>query len=147
LISVVELYHKRQGCYPDRLLADQIYRSRANISWCSERGIRLSGPRLGRLPKNPQTTRASKAQERRDADDRNVVEGVFGTTKTSYGIDCVAAKTEETTKTVISLAIMVFNLKKLLRTSLSLLYELLNFIKDGICWIDSRQWLPGWSAT
>ncbi len=31
---------------------DKIYRTRENLAWCKERGIRLSGLPLGRPPKN-----------------------------------------------------------------------------------------------
>ena len=53
LITALENYHKRTGHYPERVLADQLYRNRKNISFCKEHGIRLSGRALGR-PKNDQ---------------------------------------------------------------------------------------------
>ena len=114
LTSAAERFFERYGRWPDRILADKIYRTRTNIAWCAERHIRLSGPKLGRPPKDAGVTREQKAKERKDAADRNIVEGVFGTTKRTYGLDCVATRLEETTKTVIAITIMVFNLKKLL---------------------------------
>ena len=65
--------------------------------------------------------------EKRDAAERNVVEEVFGTAPMVYGLDPVRARLEETTKTVIGLAILVFNLKKLLTVSLSLFLGALIF--------------------
>ena len=133
LIEAVESYCIRNGCYPDRLLADKIYRTRKNLAWCKDKDIRISGPRLGRPPKDDQVTRRQKATEKRDAADRNVVEGVFGTAKGVYGLDPVKARLEETTKTMIGLAILVFNLKKLLTSSLSLfLGVLILLLKDAI---------------
>jgi len=123
LIDAAESYLDRTGHYPSRILADQIYRNRSNLSWCKERGIRLSGPRLGRPPIDSEVTRQAKATARRDSADRNVVEAVFGTVKQAYGMDRVAARLEETTKTVICLAIMAFNLKKMLAASLSAFLE------------------------
>ncbi|MQN01730.1 MAG: transposase [bacterium LCO1.1] len=41
----------RTGHYPERVLADQIYRTRENRKFCKENGIRLSGPKLGRPSK------------------------------------------------------------------------------------------------
>ncbi len=38
-----ENYKNRTGHYPERILADQIYRNRDNRKFCSEHGIRLSG--------------------------------------------------------------------------------------------------------
>ena len=51
LITQVESYRCRYGYYPGSVHVDQIYRTRENRRWCRERGIRLSGPPLGRTPK------------------------------------------------------------------------------------------------
>ena len=48
LTEAVERFKERTGYYPNRVLADQIYRTRANRSYCKEHGIRLSGAKLGR---------------------------------------------------------------------------------------------------
>ncbi len=48
-ISQVEAYKDLTGCYPESVHADKIYRTRVNRAWCKERGIRLSGPPLGRV--------------------------------------------------------------------------------------------------
>ena len=47
-----ERFKRRTGYYPASIHADKIYRNRDNLSWCLARGIRLSGPNLGRPPKN-----------------------------------------------------------------------------------------------
>lgn len=44
LIEAIERFKERTGYYPERVLADQIYRTRENRSYCKEHGIRLSGP-------------------------------------------------------------------------------------------------------
>lgn len=44
---VVEEYWRRFGEYPERILADKIYRSHKNRTFCKEQGIRISSPRLG----------------------------------------------------------------------------------------------------
>ena len=142
LIPAVESYCIRNGFYPDRLLVDKIFRTRKNLAWCKDRDIRISGPRLGRPPKDDQATRKQKATEERDAADRNVVEGVFGTAKVVYGLDPVRARLEETTKTVIGLAILVFNLRKLLAASLSQsLGALISLLRDTI-----RHLLDWWQV-
>lgn len=48
---MAERFQEREGHYPARILADKIYRNRDNLSYCKERGIRLSGPALGRPQK------------------------------------------------------------------------------------------------
>src|SRR6056297_4237069 len=49
LMASVERYKAKYGYYPEAVLADQLYRNRKNLAYCNERGIRLSGPKLGRL--------------------------------------------------------------------------------------------------
>ena len=44
LIGAAEQYYKRNGQYTERVLADNIYRNRKNLSYCKLHGIRLSGP-------------------------------------------------------------------------------------------------------
>jgi hypothetical protein len=53
LIAQVERFRERFGHYPESVHADQIYRTRENLRWCKERGIRLSGHRWV----NPHQTR------------------------------------------------------------------------------------------
>lgn len=147
LIASATAYFKRNGHWPDRILADKLYRTRSNITWCTERGIRLSGPKLGRPLKDAKLTKQMKAQERQDAADRNVIEGVYGTTKQSYGLNRVAARLEETTKTVIAMAILVFNLKKLLSSSLASLLDTLFEVFDLLNQLSTGKWtqsLPVW---
>lgn len=48
LISAVENYHKRNGRYPKRVLADKIYRSIKNLTFCKKHGISRSGLPLGK---------------------------------------------------------------------------------------------------
>jgi IS5 family transposase len=48
----VERYREHTGVYPERALTDKAYRTRENLEYCKERGIRLSGPKLGRPPKD-----------------------------------------------------------------------------------------------
>jgi transposase, IS5 family len=52
LQAQVEEYKNFTGCYPESVHVDKIYRTRKNLAWCKERGIRISGVPLGRPPKN-----------------------------------------------------------------------------------------------
>ena len=49
LCSIINARVSRTGFYPERVLADQIYRTQDNRAYCKLRGIRLLGPKLGRL--------------------------------------------------------------------------------------------------
>ena len=82
-----EQYYSRYGRYPERVLADKIYRNRGNLAYCEEKGIRLSGPALGRPKKDAVRDR-----------------------KTEYEDIC---DRKETTQTVITLSILALNLSKL----------------------------------
>jgi hypothetical protein len=117
LIPAVEAYKKHYGFYPERVLADQIYRNKNNRVYCKERGIRLTGPRLGR----PSATedKALKRQQAQDSADRNAVEGKFGEGKHKYGLNRIMARIKESCETVISLAFLSMNINKRLRVSLS----------------------------
>ena len=59
LKTAIAKYKERTGHYPERVLVDQIYRNRENISYCSNLGIRLSGKKLGR-PKKDADSKAEK---------------------------------------------------------------------------------------
>ncbi len=49
----VEKYRERFGFYPKAVIVDKIYRTRANQEYCKKKGIRLSGPPLGRPKFDP----------------------------------------------------------------------------------------------
>lgn len=70
----VKRFRKRAGHYPERVLADRIYRTCENKRYCRECGIRLSGPKLGRPGK---TAKEDKKQECRDNTDIGEVERSF----------------------------------------------------------------------
>lgn len=114
--SVVEAYRRRYGRYPARILADRIYRNRDTLAFCKEKGIRLTGPALGRPPKDKTVTKEARRQEYEDICDRNIVEGGFGTVKTAYGLSRVAVRLETTARCVIGVALLVMNLMKRLRS-------------------------------
>lgn len=115
LIQEIEKYRVRFGYYPERVLADKIYRTRDNLRYCREHGIRLSGPALGRRPVNDELCAEQKRQERKDAGDRNAVEGKFGEGKRAYGLNRIMCRLEETSETQIVLIFLVMNLNKILR--------------------------------
>ena len=120
LRRAVERYRERYGCYPERVLADKIYRNRQTLAFCKEHGIRLSGPALGKPPKNPVLSRQAKKQEYQDSCDRNIVEGAFGTAKTAYGLGRVMAHRPETAFCVIGVALLLLNLTRSLRVAFAL---------------------------
>jgi len=110
LQAAVERYRARFGYYPKAVLADQIYRTRDNLRFCKEKGIRLSGPQLGRPSSADQQEQKKIAKA--DAAARNAVEGKFGEGKRSYGLGRIRAHLQTTSETVIGLQLLVMNLEK-----------------------------------
>ncbi|MEZ2224826.1 IS5 family transposase [Microcoleus sp.] len=108
LKTQVEAYHKFTGYYPESVHADRIYRNRENRAWCKEKGIRLSGPPLGRPPAN--VSKSKKRQALEDERIRNAIEGKFGQGKRRFGLNRVMAKLDNTSGTVIAITFLVMNL-------------------------------------
>ena len=113
LKEAIETFRFRTRYYPRVVHADAIFRNRANLEFCKQRGIRLSGPRLGR-PKIKQL-KAQKRLEQMDNRIRNAIEGKFGEGKRRYGLDRIMAKLQDTSETVIHLQFLVMNLERKLR--------------------------------
>jgi len=111
LPQALEAYRERFGHYPEAVLADKLYRNRDNLRYCKERGVRLSGPRLGRPPKDG----APDPYERPDSAARNAVEGKFGEGKAGYGLGRIMAHLQDTAETVIAIAFLSMNLNRKLR--------------------------------
>ena len=98
LREAVERFRERTGHYPERILADQIYRTRVNRSHCKGYGIRLSGSCLGRPVTVASATdrkQEYKAQMRLDNTDRIEVERAFSLSKRCNSMGLIVAKPEE----------------------------------------------------
>ena len=112
LIDTIETYNLREGVYPARILADKIYRTREVLRFCKEHEIRISGPKLGRPPKDKTAYRAQCLQEKAEAGERNAVEGIFGTGKRSYSMDRLTVRGKESSEVQIHLLFLSLNLWK-----------------------------------
>jgi hypothetical protein len=119
LIAQAEDYFRVHGVYPESIHADKIYRNRANLRFCKEKCIRLSGPPLGRPPKDEALRRALHRQWREDEQVRNAVEGKFGEAKRAYSLDRLKTKLQGTSETVISMVFLIMNMKNFLRKEAS----------------------------
>src|SRR5690625_385047 len=113
----VEKYKDRYGYYTEAVLVDTIYRTRENRTYCKDRGIRLSGPKLGRPSKDKQINAEQKRIERQDASERNAIEGKFGEGKRTYGLGLISACLQNTSETAISISFLMMNIGKILRDS------------------------------
>lgn len=111
----VEAFYVRFGHYPESVHADQIYRTRANRSYCKERGIRLSGPSLGRRKQDPVVQSQLKHQARLDEAIRVWIEGKFGQAKRRFSLARVMTKLAETSESAIAITFLVLNLERWLQ--------------------------------
>jgi hypothetical protein len=132
LIEIIERYRKREGHYPEVVLADGIYRNRVNLQFCKLHGIRLLGKPLGR-PKVDTVT--DKKQQRRDETNRIAVERQFSYAKGSFGLGLIRAKLKETSETAIALSIIALNIAHIGR----ILRDLFGFI-DFFVLLQSSSW-------
>lgn len=122
LKDIVERYKDRSGRYPERVLADKIYRNRDNLNYCKSLGIRLSGPALGRPKKN---AKVDRKQEYQDICERVEVERQFSLAKQKCGMGLICTRLPETSQSVISLSIIVLNLLKIYRDFSDLFWGLI----------------------
>ena len=114
LIGAIERYAEREGHYPERVLVDQIYRTRKNLSFCKEQGIRMSGPLLGRPRKDMSIRKEEQKIAYKDNTDRIAVERAFALAKHSYGLGLVTAKLDETTRNAIAMSVLAMNIDRIL---------------------------------
>jgi hypothetical protein len=94
LKAQVEAFKQYTGRYPESVHVDRIYRTRENRAWCKEKGIRISGPPLGRPPANVSPEKKKQALE--DERIRNAIEGKFGVSKRRFSLNRVMAKLPHT---------------------------------------------------
>lgn len=110
LSDMIERYKERTGSYPERILADKIYRNRDNPAYCAERKIRLSGPALSR-PKKDEIR--DKKQDYIDEAERVEVERKFSLAKRKCGIGLIVTRLQETTCHCLAMSVLLLNLRKI----------------------------------
>jgi len=111
LQDAVERFFKRNGCYPKKVLADKIYRNRSNLKYCTDNGIKLSGPALGR-PKQGVDPAAERKAAYRDSCERIAVERAYSLAKRKCGLGRICTRLESTSRCSIALSVLVMNLNK-----------------------------------
>jgi hypothetical protein len=111
LPDAIEHYYQREGHYPEVILADKIYRTRVNLAYCKERGIRLSGPALGRHKKDRTWDKKLQFQ---DNAERIEIERDFSLLKRKFSLGLNRYKTKANTEASISLSIIAMNLDRLM---------------------------------
>ena len=111
----MEGYRKAYGHYPDRVLADTIFRTRENLRYCKDHGIHLNGPRMGKPTKDPIIRKQELRQEWLESGERGDIERRFGIAKRCYSLGRVTTKLKHTSEVMIHMSVLTLNLQKRLR--------------------------------
>jgi hypothetical protein len=109
----LEHYKSTYGCYPEVVLADKKYGTRTNRELMAARGIRYGGVPLGR-PRKGGTGDDKLPKE--ILNQRNHVEGTFGTGKRAYGLNRIKARRSDTSISWIAAIFFVMNLPLFLKS-------------------------------
>ena len=111
LIDQIESYKKLHGYYPELVQCDKIYLTRENRNYMASKNIRHTGAQLGRPKEN--LTRYQKHKARKEHNERNHIEGKFGTGKVRFGLNKILAKLPNTQECWVASIIFVMNILKL----------------------------------
>lgn len=124
LPAQVEAYRRRCGHYPEVVLGDPLYGTRANRHHLKKRGIRFAGKPLGRpktvTEENREEIQRLKALRREEYLQRIPIEGKFGQGKNGYRLNYIRAKRADTSAAWINSIFLVMNLLVLLRAFFAL---------------------------
>ena len=132
----VENYKITYGHYPEAVLADSIYGTRANRKYLKALNIRYAGKPLGRPKKqtaeNKEELRKEKIRRREEYRQRIPIEGKFGQGKNGYRLNYIRAKTASTSEAWIRSIFLVMNLMVLFKMFLcSRIYGQLKSVVSG----------------
>ena len=105
-------YKKRNGYFPAKINADQIYITRENRNWCKENNIELNGKPLGRPTEK---TKERIKELKQSVSERIWIEGKFGQAKRWYGMGNIHAKLKTTSESMIGAIVVVLNLVRLVQ--------------------------------
>ena len=108
----VEAYRTIHGHYPELVQVDRIYATRENREWLQEHGIRITAPPLGRPLAKEKQTSYNKNKKRKEAAERNQIEGKFGQGKNGYNLNKIRARLQKTSESWVACVFFVMNLIK-----------------------------------
>ena len=114
LIGQVEAYKKQYKKYPKLVLADKIYLTKKNRDYLEKNNIQHRGAALGKNKKINYTH-----IQQQETNQRNHVEGQFGTAKDAYDLKKVKAKTQATSESWVANIFFVMNIVRLLKVAMS----------------------------
>jgi hypothetical protein len=110
LQEALDAYKDRNAFYPERVLVDQIYRTRSNRAFCKENNIRISGPKLGAPSRDKAKKKADEKQAAIDNADRIEIERYFSVAKRRNGMGLITKKRKDTSLSTIAMSVLVTNI-------------------------------------
>jgi hypothetical protein len=110
LIKQVEEYRALHSHYTELVQVDKIYATQENRRWLKERGIRITASPLVRRPVKEKQSYYQKSKARKEAAERNHIEGKFGQGKNGYGLNQIRARLKETSESWVACIFFVMNL-------------------------------------
>lgn len=132
LENQIECYKKTYGCYPEVVLGDKKYGTKKNRALMKKHNIQYGGTPLGRPRKDGAQ---EKLLPKKIVNQRNHIEGTFGTGKRVYGLDCIKARRSDTSMSWIAAIFFVMNLPLFLKELGS---SLLSFFESALTWLVNR---------
>ena len=123
LIDQVKSFKELHGYYPELVQVDKIYATRKNRKWLKERGIRITAVPLGRKSTREPETYYQKTKRKKEAKERNHIEGKFGQGKNGYNLNQIRARLVKTSESWVASIFFVMNL--ILYEKLSVFYSLI----------------------
>jgi IS5 family transposase len=102
-------YKRMHGYYPQWIIADSIYHTKANKIFCQQNHIKLIGKRLPKRALSKMTPKERKEYQKLH-NSRNQVEGKFGQGKNGYGLNEIKAKYANTSASWIAAVYFVMNI-------------------------------------
>jgi hypothetical protein len=109
----IEQYKATFGCYPEIVLGDKKYGTKHNRAVLKQHNIQYGGTPLGRPRKDGAK---EKLLPKQIVNQRNHIEGTFGTGKRAYGLDCIKARRSDTSVSWIAAIFFVMNLPLFLKS-------------------------------
>ena len=133
LIWQVESYKEHFGYYPEAVIGDPIYGTKANRGYLKERSIRYCGKPLGRPRKQTEENREELQKEKRrrkqEYKERIVIEGKFGQGKNGYRLNLIKAKLRKTSESWIACIFFVMNIVELSSKKINSFFYFLSKVK------------------
>ena len=110
LIKQVEAYRVLHGHYPELVQVDKIYATRENRRWLKERDIRITAQPLGRKQTKTKESYYQRKKVKKEAAERNRIEGKFGQGKNGYNLNEIRARLRATSESWVACIFFVMNL-------------------------------------